>query len=91
MSGTTCRSNGVQKLRAGVRYFTLRQAAALLTMTEEALQTRCRREARRVGRDTVARLGDGVTAVKFGKLWRIRFGDIPSDRSAQSVAQGRTP
>jgi len=73
------------------RYFTLREAAAVLSMTEEALQTRCRRKARRIGRDIIAHLGDGVTAVKFGKLWRIRFPDLPLDRSAQSVADGRNP
>lgn len=57
------------------RYFTVAEAATILSMSPEALQTRCRREARRSGRDVVALLGDGITAVKIGKLWRIRFSD----------------
>ena len=57
------------------RYYTVREAAELLRMSPEALQTRCRREARRSGRDVVAFLGDGITAVKIGRSWRIRFSD----------------
>lgn len=52
---------------------TIRDAAARLAMSEEALQTFCRRRARRRGRDIVAELPDGILAVKFGRHWRVRF------------------
>lgn len=60
------------------RYLTIDQAAELLAMTPVALRTRCNRRARRVGRDTIADLGDGVVAVKFGRLWRVRANTRPS-------------
>ena len=45
---------------------TVEDAAKLLSTTPTALRARCRRHARRVGRDVVARLGEGVVAFKFG-------------------------
>jgi len=58
-------------------YATVQQAAPRLQMTSGALRARCRRCARKVGRDVVAPLADGVIAVKFGRSWRIRFPEPP--------------
>lgn len=52
---------------------TIADAAALLSTTPVALRARCRRHARRVGREVVARLGAGVVAFKFGASWRLRI------------------
>jgi hypothetical protein len=54
-------------------YLTIRDTARRLSMTEEAPQTFCRRRARRRGRDIVAKLPDGIEALKFGRVWRVRF------------------
>jgi hypothetical protein len=54
-------------------YLTTEQAAVMLGVGLEALRARARRAARREGRSTVARLGGGVTAVKFGRSWRFRL------------------
>jgi len=56
-------------------YVTIEDAARLLAMTAVALRARCRRRARRQGRDVVAHLGGGVTAYKIGASWRLRFPD----------------
>jgi hypothetical protein len=48
-------------------------AARVLSTTPTALRARCRRHARRLGRDVVARLGGGVVAFKFGASWRLRI------------------
>lgn len=58
---------------AAVTYCTIEQAAEVLCLTPEALCTRCRRRARKVGRDVVAYLADGIVAIKFGRNWRIKF------------------
>jgi hypothetical protein len=55
------------------RLVTVEDAAQLLSTTPTALRARCRRHARRVGRETVARLGAGVVAFKFGGSWRLRI------------------
>jgi hypothetical protein len=52
---------------------TIESAAVRLETTPIALRARCRRRARREGRETVARLGAGVVAYKFGAHWRLRF------------------
>ena len=52
---------------------TIEDAAGRLSTTPTALRARCRRHARREGRDVIARLGGGVVAFKFGSSWRIRF------------------
>jgi hypothetical protein len=52
---------------------TIERAAARLMIDAEALRARCRRAARRQGRDVVAYLGAGVAAYKFGRSWRVRF------------------
>jgi hypothetical protein len=49
------------------------EAARLLATTPTALRARCRRCARRIGREVVARLGAGVVAFKFGASWRFRL------------------
>lgn len=54
------------------QYMTIEEAAVVLRMTPDALRKRCVRKARKVGRDVVAQLGDGIVAVKFGRLWRVR-------------------
>jgi hypothetical protein len=56
----------------GEKYLTTEQAAVILGLDPDALRARARRAARREGRSTVARLGGGVTAVKFGQSWRFR-------------------
>jgi hypothetical protein len=48
-------------------------AASKLGITEEALRARCRRARRGTGAATVADLGAGIRAVKFGRTWRVRF------------------
>ena len=55
------------------RFFSIDTAAARLETTPVALRARCRRRARREGREIVARLGAGVIAYKFGANWRVRF------------------
>jgi hypothetical protein len=52
---------------------TIESAAQRLEIAPEALRARCRRAARRHGRDVIAQLGGGVTAYKFGRTWRVRF------------------
>ena len=54
-------------------YLTIEAAAARLSTSAHALRARCRRLARREGRDVVARLGGGIVAVKLGVSWRLRF------------------
>jgi hypothetical protein len=54
-------------------YVPIEEAAARLTLTPLALRARCRRAARRVGREIVAHLGAGVVAYKFGRSWRVHF------------------
>jgi hypothetical protein len=53
--------------------YTVEVAAVLLDTTPAALRARCRRNARREGREVVARLGAGVVGFKFGVNWRVRF------------------
>lgn len=55
------------------RYMTIDEAAEHLRLTPNALRKRCAKQARKVDRDVVAQLGDGVVAVKFGRTWRVRF------------------
>ena len=54
-------------------YESIESAAAQLGVSEEALRARCRRARRGKGAATVAELGAGIRAVKFGRTWRIRF------------------
>ncbi len=54
-------------------YLPIDEAAARLALTPVALRARCRRAARREGRNVLAHLGAGVVAYKFGRSWRVRF------------------
>jgi hypothetical protein len=54
-------------------YIPIEVAAVRLALTPVALRARCRRAARREGRNVVAHLGAGVVAYKFGRSWRVRF------------------
>jgi hypothetical protein len=54
-------------------YIPIERAAARLALTPVALRARCRRAARREGRNVVAHLGAGVVAYKLGRSWRVRF------------------
>jgi hypothetical protein len=54
-------------------YETPQAAAIRLGLDVQALRARCRRAARKVGNDVIARLGGGIVAVKLGSSWRIRF------------------
>jgi hypothetical protein len=56
-------------------YLTIDDAAARLSMTPLALRKRCTKQARRVGKDIRAEIGDGIVAVRFGRIWRVRFPD----------------
>jgi len=58
---------------AAPRLVTIDAAAAALSITPEALRARCRRNARREGRDVAARLGGGVVAYKLGASWRVQI------------------
>jgi hypothetical protein len=55
------------------RYVTILTAAARLSLNANALRARCRRRARREGREVIARLGGGIVAIKFGVTWRVIF------------------
>lgn len=55
---------------------TLEQAAERLGIGTKALEARCRRAQRKESHNIVARLGAGVTAMKFGVSWRFRFEEI---------------
>lgn len=54
-------------------FLTIEDAATRLATTSIALRDRCRRYARKEGRDVVARLGAGIVAHKIGRNWRVRF------------------
>jgi len=51
---------------------------------------RCRRHARRAGRDVVARLGGGVVAFKFGASWRLRI-EAGNDPALRPCRRRRSP
>ena len=59
--------------RSGDRMYTIEAAADRLSLDSKALRARCRRAAQIVGDDTVANLGGGIVAFKFGRSWRVRF------------------
>lgn len=60
-----------QPMPAGL--YTIDIAAVILDTTPVALRARCRRKAKREGKEVVARLGAGVVGYKFGANWRVRF------------------
>jgi hypothetical protein len=60
---------------SGPTYFDIENAAHRLSTSPTALRARCRRNARREGRAVTAQLGGGITAIKLGASWRLRFPD----------------
>ena len=54
-------------------YMTIQDAAHRLSLTAEALEIRCRKCARKVGKEVQAHLFDGIVAFKFGRSWRVKF------------------
>ncbi len=60
-------------LEVATDYVSIERAGARLALTPVALRARCRRAARREGRNVLAHLGAGVVAYKFGRSWRVRF------------------
>jgi hypothetical protein len=68
-------------------YQTIEGAAEALHMTPEALRARCRRAARRKGKDIVAELADGIVAIKFGRSWRVRFPATPAEPMVRSTSR----
>lgn len=74
-STPTRRQRGAQRRRRptslGTCWDTIEIAAAKLDLDPQALRARCRRAARNENGETVARLGMGVVARKFGTSWRL--------------------
>jgi hypothetical protein len=68
-------------------YFTIDSAAEALHVSPEALRARCRRAARRKGKDIVADLADGIVAIKFGRTWRVRFPDTTVEPMVRSASR----
>jgi len=62
--------------RSEPEFWSVDAASARLSLSAVALRARCRRAARREGRDVCAHLGGGVVAHKVGRSWRIRFDAI---------------
>jgi hypothetical protein len=52
---------------------TIETAAAKLDVPPDSLRARCRRAAKSAGDASVASLGGGIVAFRFGRSWRIRF------------------
>jgi len=78
-----CKLRGNRSIVGGMssrHYFTIDQASDLLQVSSAALRARCRRAARRRGKDVVAELADGILAIKFGRSWRIRFPGHATDQ-----------
>jgi hypothetical protein len=61
--------------RAPLRWFTVRAAAEILALTCEALRKQLERNARRAPDGGIEAELDGVRGRKFGRLWRVSFGD----------------
>lgn len=55
------------------RYYTVEAAAELLSLDPTALRARLRRAQRKEGTAVIADLGGGISGVKLGKSWRLRF------------------
>ncbi|MBK6515265.1 MAG: hypothetical protein IPM79_36225 [Polyangiaceae bacterium] len=69
--GAAAMPGAAQPMPAGL--YTIELAAVILDTTPVALRARCRRKAKREGREVVARLGAGVVGYKFRGNWRVRF------------------
>jgi len=55
---------------------TTEAAAAKLGIEPDSLRARCRRAAKDAGGASVAQLGGGIVAFKFGRRWRVRFPNV---------------
>lgn len=76
MSSSASPPPGVRELVyafAAFEHLTIEAAALRLGLTPAALRARCRRKAKRIGSDVLARLGGGFVAYKFGATWRVVF------------------
>ncbi len=58
-----------------VQWYALRQAAAILSVSPEALRKQFERKARLAGDGGTEAHVDGVRARKFANRWRVSFGD----------------
>lgn len=61
--------------RSPLRWYRLREAAAILDVSPEALRKQFERKARRVPDGGTEADVDGVRARKFANRWRVSFGD----------------
>ena len=64
-------------------YYTIEEAASMLSLDPDALRARCRRASRLVDGKTIAELGGGIYAIKFGSTWRVHIPQPPSSPSAE--------
>jgi hypothetical protein len=67
------KSSNATNLHTAPAFENVEGAAVKLGIDAEALRARCRRAAKRRGDATVAHLGGGIVAFKFGTSWRVRF------------------
>lgn len=67
-------ANPVKK-RAPLRWHTVPDAAALLALSADALRKQIERRATRAPDGGIEANIDSVRARKFGKLWRVSFGE----------------
>ncbi|HWZ89840.1 MAG TPA: hypothetical protein VNW92_13350 [Polyangiaceae bacterium] len=63
------------RARSPLRWFTVRAAAEILGLTCEALRKQLERNVQRAPDGGTEAHLDGVRARKFGRLWRVSFGD----------------
>lgn len=63
------------KPRVPLRWLTLHDAAQVLGLSSAALRKQLERRARRASDGGIEANIDGVRARKFGKLWRVSFGE----------------
>jgi uncharacterized protein with beta-barrel porin domain len=66
---------GGSVIAAAARWLTVRSAAALLDMNSDALRRTLERRARRMPDGGVEAEIDGVRARRFGRTWRVAFGE----------------
>lgn len=58
-----------------LRWFSVRDAAQTLGISADALRKQLERKAQRAPDGGTEALLDGVRGRKFGRLWRVSFGD----------------
>jgi hypothetical protein len=67
--------------RSPVRWYALRDAAAILSLSPEALRKQFERNVVRAPDGGTEALVDGVRARKFANRWRVSFGERWTDPS----------